>query len=75
MKNQQRGPAGTATSGFVASLTLCDGKTWVPLPNLNSDMTRTEYRNKFNQTKPFHKVSLKESMYILPRKVLVYDKE
>jgi hypothetical protein len=75
MKDQQRGPAAQTQSGFATSLTLCDGKTWVPEKNLHSDMIRTEYRNRFNQAKPFHKVSLRASMHILPRKVLVYDRE
>lgn len=35
-------------SGYVVNSTLFDGTGWVPEKNLNSDMVRTEYRNKFN---------------------------
>jgi len=38
----------------VVNSTLFDGTGWVPEKNLNSDMIWTEYRNKFNPTKPFH---------------------
>jgi hypothetical protein len=48
MTDQHRGPAAATASGFATALTLCDGKTWVPEKNLNSDMIRTEYRNRFN---------------------------
>ena len=48
MKETRRGPAAVTASGFATALTLCDGQTWVPEKNLNSDMIRTEYRNKFN---------------------------
>ena len=41
-------------SGYVVNSTLFDGTGWVPEKNLNSDMVRTEYRNKFNPSKPFH---------------------
>jgi hypothetical protein len=40
-------------------MSTCNGKGWVPKKNLHSDMVRTEYRNKFNPDKPFHKVTLR----------------
>lgn len=63
----RRGKSKETASGFVTSMTLCDGKTWVPERNLNSDMIRTEYRNRFNQKKPFHKAQMRLSMYALPK--------
>lgn len=54
---------------------LYDGTTWVPEKNLHTDMIRTEYRNRFNQPKPFHKITLREAIYKMPKKALVYDKE
>lgn len=38
-------------------------------------MVRTEYRNRFNQPKPFHKLHLRHASYQVAKKVLVYDKE
>ena len=64
-----------AASGFAQSLLQCDGKTWVPEKNSHTDQLRTEYRNRFNYVKNFHKSTLRESIYLLPRKALVYDKE
>lgn len=75
MKETVRGPAQKGASGYVQAMTLCDGKTWVPEKNLHSDMLRTEYRNRYNQPKPFHKVTLRASLSTLPRKKLVYDNE
>jgi hypothetical protein len=71
----RRGKAKVAASGFGTSMIQCDGKTWVPEKNLHSDMIRTEYRNRFNKKKPFHRVQDRYSMYIVPRRTLVYDKE
>ncbi len=56
-------------------MTFFDGTTWVPEKNMHSDMVRTEYRNRFNKPKPFHKLQLRYSMYMVPKKTLVYDKE
>ena len=75
MQEATRGPAKTTASGFYTAMKLYDGTTWVPEKNLHSDMIRTEYRNRFNQPKPFHKVTLRESLYKLPRRTMVYDKE
>jgi len=35
---------------------------------------KTEYRNRFNQAKPFHKSSVTASTGRLPKKVAVYDR-
>jgi hypothetical protein len=59
MKEANRGPAFRASSGFTSSMSLGDGKTLIPEKNLHSDMVRTEYRNRYNQPKPFHKITLK----------------
>jgi hypothetical protein len=52
-----------------------DGKGWIPDPVLNTDMVRTEYRNRFNKEKPFHKNILMASTGKLPKVNLVYDVE
>lgn len=59
MKNTIRGKGLVTASGFGTAMTFFDGTTWVPDKNLHTDMVRTEYRNRFNQPKPFHKVSLR----------------
>lgn len=51
----------TTASGFFRNRQHCDGKTWVPEKVLDSDMVRTEYRNRYNQPKPFHKTTLMAS--------------
>jgi hypothetical protein len=73
MRVTSRGKANVTQSGFVTALTTYDGTTWVPEKNLHSDMIRTEYRNRFNKEKPFHKTTLRQSLAVLPRRVLVYD--
>jgi len=37
-------------------------------------MYRTEYRNRFNTAKPFHKNAMRVNTGRLPRRALVYDK-
>jgi len=62
-------------SGYFASFQQFDGSSWVTEKNFHpKDTRKTEYRDRFNQAKPFHKVTLRASNYQLPRKVLVYDK-
>ena len=51
-----------------------DGSTWQTERNLHTDQVRTEYRNKFNKPKPFHKAELRLSNYKVPAKALVYDR-
>lgn len=74
MKITSRGKANITQSGFVTALTTFDGTTWVPEKNSHTDIVRTEYRNRFNQPKPFHKAALRQSLAVLPRRVLIYDK-
>jgi len=62
-------------SGYVMNSTLFDGTGWVPEKNLHTDMHRTEYRNRFNPEKKFHKEAVPVSSGQLRRKSLVYDKE
>lgn len=61
-------------SGFIGNSTLFDGTGWETEKNMHTDMFRTEYRNRFNQEKPFHKNALRVNAGRLPRKPLVYDK-
>ena len=61
-------------SGYVQNSTLFDGTGWVPEKNLHSDMMRTEYRNRFNQAKPFHKHEVRANDGRLKRREHVYDK-
>lgn len=62
-------------SGYIGNSTLFDGTGWVTEKNLHTDMYRTEYRNRFNTDKPFHKKSILLNTGRLPRKPIVYDKE
>ena len=64
----------TKASGFVMNSTQCDGSGWVPESNMHSDMTRTEYRMRFNGNKPFHKQTLTMNHGKLPKKQLVYSR-
>jgi len=59
MREANRGKGLITASGFCTAMTFFDGTTWVPDKNLHTDMIRTEYRNRFNQPKPFHKISLR----------------
>lgn len=61
-------------SGYIGNSTLFDGTGWETEKNLHTDMYRTEYRNRFNPSKKFHKDTLRVSTGRLPRKPLVYDK-
>lgn len=62
-------------SGYIGNSTLFDGTGWETEKNLHTDMFRTEYRNRFNQAKPFHKDTIRVNAGRLPRKPIVYDKE
>lgn len=55
--------------------TLFDGTGWVPEKNMHTDQMRTEYRNRFNPEKKFHKEKVPVSSGMLRRKSMVYDKE
>jgi hypothetical protein len=75
MKPPIAGKAAVTASGFFQAMNFFDGTTWQTERNLHTDQVRTEYRNKFNPIKPFHKAQLRLSNFKVPKKVLVYDKE
>jgi hypothetical protein len=62
-------------SGYNLNSNLFDGTGWETEKNLHTDMYRTEYRNRFNTAKPFHKDAIKINTGRLPRKPIAYDKE
>ena len=47
--------AATVGSGYTTALNLFDGKGWLNKKNLHGDNIHSEYRDRFNQDKPFHK--------------------
>lgn len=51
----------TIASGFQANAQLFDETSWKTNTNLHTDIIRSEYRNRFNQDKPFHKTLLVNS--------------
>jgi len=68
----------TIASGFQANAQLFDETSWKTEKNTHTDIIRTEYRNRFNQDKPFHKPALKNSHGRLNRRdnqghYVVYD--
>ena len=65
----------TTASGFWKNRQTGDGLTLMPEKVWHGDMIRTEYRNRFNKAKPFHKTNLMMSTGQLPKPTLVYDKE
>ena len=58
MRKNWREQVKMSISGFENNALLLDGTTWVPDRHLHTDQVRTEYRNRFNQPKPFHKMHL-----------------
>ena len=75
MKLPPKGKAKITASGFATAMNFFDGTTWATEKNLHTDQVRTEYRNRINPPKAFHKVHLRQSSYQVAKKVLVYDKE
>jgi hypothetical protein len=71
----QAGARFVPASGYVMNSTLFDGTGWVPEKNLHTDMVRTEYRNRFNPQKSFHKDKVPTTSGRLVRRTLVYDQE
>jgi len=63
----------TRASGFVQNSTLFDGSGWEPSSNLHGDMFRTEYRNRFNQSLPFHHANTRVSLGQLKKRELNYQ--
>lgn len=51
----------TIASGFEANAQLFDETSWKTEKNVHTDIIRTEYRNRYNQPKPFHKPCLLNS--------------
>ena len=50
----------TIASGFQANAQLFDETSWKTENNTHTDIIRTEYRNRYNQDKPFHKPALRD---------------
>jgi len=68
----------TIASGFQANAQLFDETSWKTENNTHTDIIRTEYRNRFNQPKPFHKPALNNAHGRLKRRdeqghYVVYD--
>ena len=62
-----------ADSPYQANAQLWDETSWATEKNLHTDQIRTEYRNTFNQPKPFHKMTVKESPGRKKPHMFVYD--
>ena len=62
-------------SGFENNRQLFDRTSWITEKNHHTDQTRTEYRNRYNKEKPFHKVTNRNSFGRLEPKerFKVYD--
>jgi len=52
---------------------LFDETSWRTEGNTHTDIIRTEYRNRYNQAKPFHKEALVNSHGRINKKEDVYD--
>lgn len=63
----------TIASGFQANAQLFDETSWATEKNTHTDIVRTEYRNRYNQAKPFHKSTIVNSHGRMKRKEHVYD--
>ena len=63
----------TKASGFQANAQLFDETSWKTNANVHTDIIRTEYRNRFNQPKPFHKSLLLNSNGRMKKKEQIYD--
>jgi hypothetical protein len=65
----------TKSSGFAANAQLFDETSWKTETNLHTDQIRTEYRNRYNVKKPFHKSCLLNShgRKPAPERFRVYD--
>ena len=63
----------TRASGFQNNAQLFDETSWATEKNTHTDIVRTEYRNRYNKDKPFHKPSLLNSHGRLKKREQVYD--
>ncbi len=68
-----RRPMTQNRSGYCQNFTLADGPGHLPMKVCHGDMFRTEYRNRFNPSKPFHKMDVPLSTGKMKQKRLVYD--
>ena len=64
----------TIASGFENNAQLFDETSWATEKNTHTDIVRSEYRNRYNQPKPFHKPNLNDSHGRFNRKEFVYDR-
>ena len=65
----------TVKSGYIQNTALCDGQGWTPLKCLDSDRHRTEYKTRYNQAKPFHKIETPITIGKMNKRYNVYDIE
>ena len=72
-KMRVSGRKSTLASGFQANAQLLDETSWKTESNLHTDIIRTEYRMRYNQAKPFHKVALMNSNGRLKKNEPIYD--
>ena len=63
----------TLASGFQANAQLFDETSWKTESNVHTDIIRTEYRNRYNQPKPFHKSLLLNSNGRMKKREQIYD--
>ena len=63
----------TLASGFQANAQLFDETSWKTEGNTHTDIIRTEYRNRYNQAKPFHKSLLINSSGRMNKIQQTYD--
>jgi len=60
-------------SGYSTNRQLWDGTSWATEGNTHTDQTRTLYRLKFDQPKPFHKIELRNNDGRLKTKQNIWD--
>jgi hypothetical protein len=58
--NQRPGTSG-GIGGYNEGAKLFDNTSWATEKNHHTDQVRTEYRNRYDQPKPFHKPALVNS--------------
>lgn len=63
----------TKNMGYNNNYQLWDTQSWATEKNFHTDQQRSEYRNRFNQAKPFHRMTAKESAGRRKPDLSVYD--
>eukprot|EP00826_Nyctotherus_ovalis_P049930 TRINITY_DN6070_c0_g1_i23.p1 TRINITY_DN6070_c0_g1~~TRINITY_DN6070_c0_g1_i23.p1 ORF type:complete len:170 (-),score=33.16 TRINITY_DN6070_c0_g1_i23:184-693(-) len=63
----------TGKSGYVQNNMLFDGKGWLPERNMHSDMTKTEYRVRYNTRKSLQKMATPTTAGKLSKRYATYD--